>query len=49
MNYGCGTGHYLSLADLGGQGGSGEQGGAGGFEDFFLCHNKIYLIPNKAL
>ena len=34
MNYGCGTGHYLSLADLGGQGGSGEQGGAGGFEDF---------------
>ena len=31
MNYGCGTGNYLSLADLGGgQGGSGEQGGLGG-------------------
>ena len=30
MNYGCGTGHYLSLADLGGAGGSGEQGGSGG-------------------
>ena len=30
MNYGCGIGHYLSLADLGGQGGSGELGGAGG-------------------
>ena len=35
VNYGCGTGHYLSLADLeGAGGGSGEQGGAGGFEDF---------------
>ena len=30
MNYGCGTGNYLSLADLGGAGGSGEQGGSGG-------------------
>ena len=36
MNYGCGTGHYLSLADLGGQGVQGSRGvrGAGGFEDF---------------
>ena len=24
-------------------------GGAGGVRRFFLCHNKIYLIPNKAL
>ena len=37
MNYGCGTGHYLSLADLGGAGGvrgAGRVRGAGGFEDF---------------
>ena len=35
MNYGCGTGHYLSLADLeGAGGGQGSRGGAGGFEDF---------------
>ena len=24
-------------------------GGAGGVRRFFLCHNKIYLIPNKTL
>ena len=37
MNYGCGTGHYLSLADLGGAGGgSGEQGGGQGGLRIFL-------------
>ena len=39
MNYGCGTGHYLSLADLGGAGGQGSregQGGQGGSRIFLV-------------
>ena len=30
VNYGCGTGHYLSLADLEGAGGGGVRGAGGG-------------------
>ena len=50
VNYGCGTGHYLSLADLGGAGGSGEQGGsggAGGFEDFSCVTIKFTWSPTR--
>ena len=40
MNYGCGTGHYLSLAHLGGAGGGqgsrGGQGGQGGSRIFLV-------------
>ena len=44
MNYGCGTGNYLSLADLGGAGGvkgAGGVRGAGGFEDFYCFTIKL--------